>query len=65
MLADLVFAAAQNAETVDLYDGGIDRARYFQRLRAYDGHSDPPERAAFIPVFLALIPQAGQARAPC
>ena len=51
MLADLGFAAAQNVETVELYDWRIDRARYIQLLRAFDGHRDPKELAAFIPVY--------------
>ena len=51
LLADLVFAAAQNAETVELYDWRIDRARYIQLLRAYDEHRDPKELAALIPVY--------------
>lgn len=51
LLADLVIAAAQDAETVELYDWRIDKSRYIAPLRAYDRHRDPRELAAFIPVY--------------
>lgn len=51
LLADLVFAATQDAEAVELYDWRIDKSRYVTLLRAYDQHRDPRELAAFIPVY--------------
>lgn len=51
LLADLVFAAAQDGEIIELYDWQIDKARYVQLLRAYDVHRDPRDLAAFIPTY--------------
>lgn len=51
LLADLVFAAAQDGEAVELYDWQIEKARYVQLLRAYDVHRDPTDLAAFIPTY--------------
>jgi Fic family protein len=48
LLADLVFAAAQDSETPELYDWRIDKRRYIDLLREYDRHRDPRELAAFI-----------------
>jgi fido (protein-threonine AMPylation protein) len=55
LLADLAFVAAQLAagcSTTDLavYDWDIDKSEYIALLRRYDGHRDPTELAAFIPV---------------
>ena len=50
LLADLVFAAAQDAATPDLYDWDLDKRRYIDLLRAYDGHRDPSALAKFIGV---------------
>lgn len=51
LLADLVFAAAQAENTVELYDWQIGKARYVRLLREYDEHRDPTELAAFIPTY--------------
>jgi len=48
LLADLVFLAAQSPEKSELYDWGLDRARYLELLRGYDGHRSPDELASFI-----------------
>lgn len=48
LLADLVFAAAQDFETPDQYDWQLDKRRYIDLLRQYDGHRDPTELAIFI-----------------
>lgn len=47
LLADLVFAAAQNP-TVLQYDWDVDKQRYIALLRAYDRHRDVTDLAAFI-----------------
>lgn len=51
LLADLVFAAAQTEDTVELYDWQIGKASYVRLLREYDEHRDPTELAAFIPTY--------------
>ncbi|GAB3358239.1 Fic family protein [Modestobacter lapidis] len=48
LLADLVFVAAQDSEPPDLYDWQLDKRRYVDLLRQYDGHRDPRELAAFV-----------------
>lgn len=48
LLADLVFAAAQDAETPELYDWQLDKRRYIDLLQQYDRHRDPRELADFI-----------------
>lgn len=48
LLADLVFVAAQDAETPDLYDWQLDKRRYVDLLRQYDRHRDPRDLAAFV-----------------
>lgn len=54
LYADLLFAAAQTSETVELYDWQINKARYIELLRAYDQHRDPRDLAAFIPVYAVI-----------
>lgn len=51
LLADLIFAAAQDFDEVELYDWQIDKPRYVELLRAYDQHRNPSELAAFIPSY--------------
>ncbi|WP_022884987.1 Fic family protein [Glaciibacter superstes] len=48
LMADLVFAAAQDSEVPELYDWQVDKRRYIDLLRRYDGHRDPTELAIFI-----------------
>ncbi len=48
LLADLVFAAAQDTETLQLYDWDIDRAEYVRLLREYDYTRDPAPLATLI-----------------
>ena len=48
LLADLVFVAAQESSTPDVYDWQLDKRRYVDLLRRYDGHRDPRELAAFV-----------------
>src|SRR5699024_2191846 len=48
LLADLAFAAAQDATTPELYDWRLDKRRYIDLLRYYDRHRDPRALAAFI-----------------
>lgn len=48
-LADLVFAAVQDP-TLWQYDWDLDKPRYIELLRDYDGHRDVGELAAFIAV---------------
>jgi fido (protein-threonine AMPylation protein) len=48
LLADLVFAAAQDAHRAELYDWDIDKPRYIELLRQYDQHRNPVELAALI-----------------
>jgi Fic family protein len=48
-LADLVFAAVQEP-TQWQYDWDLDKPRYIELLRAYDGHRDVGELAGFIGV---------------
>jgi fido (protein-threonine AMPylation protein) len=50
LLADLVFVAAQNGETLEQYDWDLDKVRYITLLREYDGHRDARDLAAFIAV---------------
>lgn len=49
VLADLVFAAAQNPTEVH-YDWDLDKARYIELLRAYDRHRNPTDLATFVRV---------------
>lgn len=48
LLGDLVFAAAQNTEVLELYDWNLDKRRYIELLRDYDQHRDPRDLAHFI-----------------
>ncbi len=48
-LADLVFATAQDPTELQ-YDWELDKTRYIQLLRAYDGHRDVADLAAFVGV---------------
>lgn len=48
LLADLVFAAAQESAELELYDWALDKPRYIELLREYDVHRDPTDLAAFI-----------------
>jgi fido (protein-threonine AMPylation protein) len=48
LLADLVYAAAQDVESPDLYDWDLDKQRYIELLRQYDRHRNPLELAAYI-----------------
>lgn len=49
LLADLVFAAAQEAGgALELYDWDMDKHSYIDLLRQYDEHRDPRDLAAFI-----------------
>lgn len=51
LLADLVFFAAQDPETiVESYDWGVDKRQYITLLREYDVNRDPTPLAAFVPV---------------
>ena len=57
LLADLVFAAAQNP-TEQQYDWDLDKPQYIQLLRAYDIHRDVTNLAAFIDVEPIESPRA-------
>ena len=48
LLADLVFAAAQEAPAPEVYDWEVDKGRYIGLLREYDRHRDSRELAAFV-----------------
>lgn len=48
LLADLVFVAAQDSDTPDVYDWRLDKRRYIDLLRRYDRHRDPRELADFL-----------------
>ncbi len=48
LLADLVFSAAQGSASIEQYDWQLDKRRYIDLLRQYDGHRDSKELAAFI-----------------
>lgn len=48
-LADLVFAAVQNPTELQ-YDWELDTTRYIELLRAYDGHREVADLAAFVGV---------------
>lgn len=48
-LADLVFATAQDPTELQ-YDWELDKTRYIQLLRGYDGHRDVADLAAFVGV---------------
>lgn len=50
LLADLVFVAAQDSETLEQYDWALDKPRYIALLREYDAHRDARDLAAFITV---------------
>jgi fido (protein-threonine AMPylation protein) len=54
-LADLVYVAAQLISTAEdaellIYDWHVEKMPYISLLRSYDGHRDPKEIAAFVPV---------------
>lgn len=49
LLADLVFAAAQNPSEWQ-YDWNIDKQQYVRLLRAFDEHRDARELASFVDV---------------
>jgi fido (protein-threonine AMPylation protein) len=49
LLADLVFAAVQDPTELQ-YDWELDKLRYIELLRAYDGHRDVTDLAAFVGV---------------
>jgi fido (protein-threonine AMPylation protein) len=49
LLADLLFVAAQEGETIEVYDWDLDKATYIELLRDYDGHRNPSDLAGFIP----------------
>jgi fido (protein-threonine AMPylation protein) len=48
-LADLVFVAVQDPTELQ-YDWELDKLRYIELLRAYDGHRDMADLAAFVGV---------------
>ncbi len=48
LLADLVFLAARDADRPELYDWDLEKRRYIELLREYDGHRDPRYLAEFI-----------------
>ncbi len=48
LLADLVFAAAQDTDVPEVYDWQLDKSRYIALLRQYDQHRDPRELTEFI-----------------
>ncbi|MGG7509960.1 Fic family protein [Plantibacter sp. YIM 135249] len=48
LLADLVFAAAQNSGAPSLFDWQLDKRRYIELLREYDVHRDPLDVSAFV-----------------
>lgn len=50
LLADLVFAAAQETAMPELYDWNLDKRRYIDLLREYDKHRDSSALAEFISV---------------
>jgi fido (protein-threonine AMPylation protein) len=52
LLADLVFAAAQEGEAIYEYDWDLDKREYIALLRAYDVSRDPRALAAFVEVRL-------------
>lgn len=50
LLADLIFISAQDDEALEQYDWNLDKPRYIELLREYDGHRDPRGLAEFIAV---------------
>lgn len=50
LLADLVFAATQESEALELYDWALEKQKYIDLLRAYDVHRNPTDLAAYIGV---------------
>jgi len=50
LLADLVFVAAQDGESLYQYDWDLDKPRYISLLREFDSHRDPRDLAASIAV---------------
>jgi len=50
LLADLVFVAAQDSETLEQYDWDVDKPRYIALLRQFDSHRDIRDLASFIAV---------------
>lgn len=50
LLADLVFASAQESAELELYDWSLDKPHYIELLRQYDAHRDVTDLAAFIDV---------------
>lgn len=51
LLADLVFAAAQQQDDIEMYDWGVEKKRYVELLQSYDQHRDPSDLAAYIPTY--------------
>ncbi len=52
LFADLVFLAAQDGETIEVYDWAVDKGEYIGLLRRYDQDRDPRALARFVPVQL-------------
>ncbi|GAB4058710.1 Fic family protein [Catellatospora paridis] len=50
LLADLVFLASQDGETLETYDWNLDKPTYIELLRRYDGNRDPRDLASFVAV---------------
>jgi fido (protein-threonine AMPylation protein) len=50
LLADLIHFAAQPSGALEEYDWEVDKPRYIELLRQYDGHRDPTDLASFVPV---------------
>ncbi len=48
LMADLVFAAAQDSDQPDLYEWSVDKRRYIDLLRRYDRDRDPVPLATLI-----------------
>jgi Fic family protein len=48
LLADLVFAAAQDSDSVMQYDWSVDKATYINLLRRYDTNRDVTGLADFL-----------------
>ena len=49
-MADLVFLATQDTESLYLYEWLIDKAIYVSLLREYERHRNPTFLAEFIPI---------------
>lgn len=50
LLADLVFTATQDPDSLQQYDWNVDKGRYIALLREYDRHRDVGELANFIQI---------------